>query len=100
MNELLTWGYVASFGGMIAIVTTMTQVIKQYININPKWIALIATVAMQVLVQIFYYKDFSVNGIVLGVVNIFSVLLGAIGTHQTVIKPAKNMMQKGADNDA
>ncbi len=100
MNGVLTWEYVASFGGMTVIVTTITQVIKQYININPKWIALIATVILQAMVQIFYYNDFSANGIILGIINIFAVLLGSIGTHQAVIKPAKDMIQKGADKDA
>ena len=58
MNGVLTWEYVASFGGMTVIVTTITQVIKQYININPKWIALIATFILQAMVQIFIIMTF------------------------------------------
>ena len=97
MNEFFSWEYMASYGGMTLFVTTATQVIKRYVNVNPKWIALAASVIGQIAVQALYLKDMSARGIAMAVFNTFCVLLSAIGAYETVVKPVK---QEGGDSDA
>lgn len=96
MNEFFSWEYMATYGGMTLFVTTATQVIKHYININPKWIALAAAIIGQIAVQALYLKDFSLSGIAMSVFNTFCVLLSAVGTYETVVK---SVQQEGGDSD-
>lgn len=94
MNEFLTWEFLTTFTGMVAFVTAVTQLVKFYVNLDPKWIALVAAIVGQFSVQLAFVKDFSMEGIIMTVFNIVSVLLGAIGTFETVVKPIQRKLEK------
>lgn len=98
--EYFTWEYLATYGGMTALVTSATQLIKRYIpNCDPKWIALVAAVLGQAAVQVFYLKDWSAGGLIMAVINAVCVLLGAVGAYETVIKPVQKSTEY-EDGDA
>ena len=89
MNEFITWEFLASFSGAVAAVTLLTQLFKKYINIDPKWIALVLSVVVCASVQIFYLKDTTGAGLALMAFNIFAVLAAAVGGFEVVIKNLK-----------
>ena len=98
MNEFFSWEYMATYGGMTVFVTTVTQVLKHYVNISPKWVALASAVIGQAAVQVLHLKDLSASGIAMSVFNALCVLLGAVGAYETVVKPMEN--SKDGDGDA
>lgn len=88
--DYFTWEYLATYGGMTALVTAVTQLVKRYLpQVDPKWIALVAALLGQIGVQILYLKDWSVSGIVMALINVVCVLLGSIGAYETVVKPVQ-----------
>lgn len=98
--EYFTWEYLATYGGMTALVTGATQLIKRYLpNLDPKWIALVAAVLGEAAVQVFYLKDWSGGGIAMAGINVICVLLGAVGAYEVVIKPVQRSTQD-EDGDA
>ncbi|MBC8537263.1 hypothetical protein [Feifania hominis] len=94
MEEFFTWEYLATFAGASAAVTLITQVIKRYVSIDPKWIALAASLVIEAGIQFLYLRDFTVSGIFLAVVNVFVVLAAAVGVFETVVKPVQNLTQQ------
>lgn len=94
MNEFFTAEVLSTFTGMVAFVTATTQLVKHYTKVNPKWIALIATIVGQLSIQLIFEGDASMQGITLSLLNIISVLLGSIGIFETVVKPVQRKVQK------
>lgn len=92
MNEFFTWEFLATFGGMLAFVALVTEVAKFYIKVDPKWIALCATILGQIAVQFVFLKDFSVEGIVLAIFNMFAVLSSSVGLFEIVVKPVERKL--------
>lgn len=86
MTEFLTWELLSTFAGSVAAVTLITQLAKQYLNLDPKWIALAASILVCVAVQAFYLQDFTAAGLVLMGFNILVVLAAAIGSYEIVKK--------------
>ena len=98
--EFFTWEYLATYGGMTALVTAVTQLVKKYLpNYDPKWIALVTAVLGQIGVQVFYLKDWSAGGLIMAAINAVCVLLGAVGAYETVIKPVQKSTEH-EDGDA
>ena len=93
MNEFFTYEFLSTFTGMIAFVTATTQIIKYYVAVDPKWVALFSAVFGQIIVQLFYFKDFSAQGVVMALINVIAVLLGAIGAFETIVKPIERNKQ-------
>lgn len=87
MNEFFTWDFIATYAGMVVFVTLVTQTVKRYVNADPKWVSLAAAIFGQVAVQIFYVKDFSPQGMIMALINVFVVLTGAVGSFETLVKP-------------
>ena len=87
MNEFFTWNFIATYAGMVVFVTLATQTVKRYVNADPKWVALVAAIFGQAAVQIFYVQDFSAQGMIMALINVFVVLTGAIGSFETLVKP-------------
>lgn len=99
--DYFTWEYLATYGGMTALVTVVTQLVKWYLpKVDPKWIALGVALLGQIAVQLIYLKDFSVGGIALALVNVICVLLGSVGAYESVVKPIQNAAAKSEDGDA
>lgn len=93
MNEFFSWEFLATFAGSIAFVTTVTQVIKYYLpKIEPKFIALGAALFVTFAIQLLFYKDLSLEGLVLALFNVFAVLFGSIGTFEAIVKPVVNKL--------
>ena len=89
MTEFITWEFLATFAGSVAAVTLITQTIKEFINLDPKWIALVISIFVCALVQVCYYQDYSLQGIALACVNVFVVLAASIGGYETILKQFK-----------
>ena len=86
MNEFFSWEMLASLTGAIAAVTLITQLLKQYINLEPKLIALGLTVLIEAAVQVFYWQDWSAGAVALMLINCFVVLSAAIGSFELALK--------------
>lgn len=101
MNEFITWEFLTTYGGMVAAVTILTQVIKGYIpRLDPKWTALIIAFIGQIGVQLLFRQDYSVQGIFMALINVFMVLAGSVGAYEVAVKPAVKAMAKHEDGDA
>lgn len=93
MNEFLTWEFLATFAGSVAFVTFVTELVKYYLTkIDPKYIALVAAVVVTFAVRLLFYKDFTLDGLVLATFNVAAVLFAAIGTFESVIKPIERKL--------
>ena len=98
MDNFFTWEYLATFAGMVAFVTIATQVVKYYINVDPKWIALVAAILGQAAVQAFYLRDYSAQGIVMAIINVFVVVAGSVGAFETLVKPVQRKVKGDGKN--
>lgn len=94
MDTLFTWDYLLTFSGAIAAVTLLTQVLKWYIRVDPKIIALIATVIVEGSVQFIYLQDFTVEGVGLMIFNTFVILFAAVGAFENIVKPVERKLTK------
>lgn len=84
--EFITSDMFLTFAGCIAIVSLITQAIKNLpplTKINSAWSVLIVSFIVGIL-RLIFVGDFSANGIVLGILNVFAIYLGAIGGYETV----------------
>lgn len=87
MNEFFTVEFLCTFGGMVAFVTAVTQLVKYYVSVDPKWIALVTALVGQAAVQFVFLQDFSAQGIVLALFNVVTVVSTSIAAFETVVKP-------------
>lgn len=92
MNEFFTVEFLCTFGGMVAFVTAITEIVKRYVNVDPKWVALVAAIVGQAAVQFVFLQDFTPSGIVMALFNVVAVLLGSIGAFETVVKPIERKL--------
>jgi hypothetical protein len=86
MNDFFTWELLATFAGATGAVSVLTQVVKKYLNIEPKFIALCLSFIILACVQFFYLKDFSANGIALAALNVLIVTGASIGLYEAALK--------------
>ncbi len=93
MQDFITMDMLISLAGCILIVTAVTQIAKRYININAKWFTLVFSIIIAIA-RIIVVGDFSLMGIVLGILNIIPIMFGAIGGYETVVKPIARNMSK------
>lgn len=88
MGSLVTWDVLTTYAGSVAFVTMCTQLLKFYVpKADPKWVALALTILLNIIIHVVYIQDYSLNSIVLSIFNIVSILFGAIGAFETMVKP-------------
>jgi len=84
MNEFFTLAVLGTFAGMVAFVSIVTQVIKQFLNIDPKWIALFLSLLAVVFTQIVIPGAITYESFFLGFANWLLVTGAAIGLYEGV----------------
>lgn len=91
MENFITPDMFLSLSGCILIVAIATQLLKKYVNYDAKWLALLMS-GIVTFLRIIVIGDYSVIGVITGVLNIVPILLGSIGGYETFIKPVKNLI--------
>lgn len=83
MNDFVSIEILGTIAGCSAIITVLTQVLKQYLpeNLDTKWLALVFSIIIGVL-RIIYVGQFDFAGIVSGIFNIFILLSISIGIYE------------------
>ena len=92
--EFITLDMLLSLAGCVMIVAIVTEALKKYFSkINALWLNFTCSLLIGIL-RIFVIKDFSIEGIITGVLNIFVIMLAAGGGYDTV----KSIL-KGSENN-
>lgn len=84
--DFITSDMFLSFLGCLTIVAIITQAVKNIPGadkINPLWITLIASILVSFL-RVVFIGSYTMQDILLGVLNTFAIYLGAIGGYETV----------------
>lgn len=83
MNDFVSIEILGTIAGCSAIITVLTQVLKQYLpeNLDTKWLALVFSIIIGVL-RIIYVGQFDFAGIVSEIFNIFILLSISIGIYE------------------
>ena len=91
--DFITSEMFLTFAGCLTIVAILTQVFKSlpgFNKINPTWIVLLFSTIVGVI-RIIFMKDYSAEGILIGILNIFAIYLGAIGGYETTKQIGKGI---------
>jgi len=99
MDEFVTLGYLGTLGGCVGVVTLVTQVAKQYVDISPKWWVLIVSVTVVMIRQAVFVGDMSGYGIAEAGVNILICMAAASGLYEFTVKPAEKAIERKQHND-
>ncbi|MCL2563767.1 MAG: hypothetical protein FWE08_07000 [Oscillospiraceae bacterium] len=79
LNGFITPEFLGTFSGAVAVVTLLTQLVKNFVTIaDPKWIALTLAGAVSAVKQ-FALGDFSAAGWILAGLNTVVIAGAAIG---------------------
>ena len=89
MEDFITAAMFTSLATCIAIVVAGTQLLKQYINLNPLIINFVMSLIVCVF-RIFVINDLTPMGIALGLINIIPIMLGSTGAYEV----GKNVVRK------
>ena len=84
--DFITADMFLSFLGCLTIVSIITQAIKSIPSadkINPLWYTLIASILVSVL-RVVFIDSYTLQDIILGILNTFAIYLGAIGGYETI----------------
>lgn len=82
--EFISLDMLLSLAGCVMIVAIVTEALKKYFaNINALWLNFACSLIIGIL-RIFVVNDFTVNGIITGILNIFVIMLAAGGGYDTV----------------
>lgn len=90
--EFITLEMLLSLAGCVAIVAIITEALKKYFTkLNALTLNFICSVIIGAI-RIFVVSDFTVTGIITGILNIFVIMLAAGGGYDTVksILPSKD----------
>lgn len=103
-TDWVTWDIMSSFVGMAALVAALTQIIKMIPfpfndKVDPKWYTLIFSILLNFALHFIHLKDYSVEGIVLMIINILVVFASAVGAYEAVIKPVQKAIQNKSGNN-
>lgn len=81
--------------GCTSVITLMTQVFKRYLpeNIDTKWLALIFSILVGAI-RMCIIKDFSFEGIVIGIMNMILLLGISIGEYEVVKSFSNKILEK------
>lgn len=94
MDQFISMEMLGTFGGMVIITTTLTQIIKRFLAADPKWIAL-ALAALLVTVSQLLSTPLSSTSVVVALCNWLLVTSAAIGAFEGAVKPVQGMMDAG-----
>lgn len=82
--EFITLDMLLSLAGCVTIVAVVTEALKKYFTkINALWLNLICSIIVGAI-RIYFVSDFTANGIITGILNIFVIMLAAGGGYDTV----------------
>jgi len=84
--DFITSDMFLSFLGCLTIVAIITQAVKNIPGaekINPLWITLVASILVSFL-RVVFIGSYTIQDILLGILNTFAIYLGAIGGYETV----------------
>lgn len=81
--EFITINMVLSLAGCVAIVAIITEALKKYFaKINPLYLNFICSIIIGII-RLIFINDFTVSGIITGILNIFVIMLAAGGGYDT-----------------
>lgn len=83
--EFMTIDIFLSVVGCTTVITLLTQVFKKYLpeSLDTKWLALIFSIIVGII-RIYVVKDFSFEGIVIGIMNTILLLAIAVGEYELI----------------
>ena len=84
-----------SFLGCLTVVAIITQAVKNIPGadkINPLWITLVASILVSSL-RVVFVGSYTMQDILLGILNTFAIYLGAIGGYETIKQLAQTMKE-------
>ena len=82
--EFISLDMLLSLGGCFTVVMIVTEALKKYFTkINALWLNLICSVIIGCL-RILVIKDFTLEGIITGVLNTFVIMLAAGGGYDFI----------------
>ena len=80
--EFITLDMLLSLAGCVTIVAVVTEALKKYF-INALWLNLICSIIVGAI-RVYFVADFTADGIITGILNIFVIMLAAGGGYDTV----------------
>ena len=86
MSEFITWEFISSFVGVVAATCILTEVIKFYIKIDAKYIALLVAGILSFGYGLLFVRDFSAESIFMIFINWIFVTGAAIGLFEGFVK--------------
>lgn len=81
LNQFITHEMFMSLSGCTVLVCSMVQILKGYINISPLFINLICSFFVTII-RMILKEDFTLKGILLGLMQIIPIMLSATGTYE------------------
>lgn len=97
--EFMTIDIFLTVVGCTSVIALLTQVFKKYLpeKLDTKWLALIFSIIVGVI-RMFVIKDFSFEGIVIGIMNIVLLLGISIGEYEVVKSASNKILEKIGGN--
>ncbi|MDR0381661.1 MAG: hypothetical protein LBH86_06705 [Oscillospiraceae bacterium] len=96
MNEFITPDYLGTFAGMVAAVTALTQIAKQFFKVDPKWISLGAALVMVTVCKVLPHPP-GLSDIFLELLNAVFVCGAAIGLFETGKSAVRTLSRSSTD---
>lgn len=91
--NFITTDMFLSFLGCLTVVAIITQAIKHMPGAdktNPLWYTLIASILVSAL-RVIVIDSYTLQDIILGILNTFAIYLGAIGGYETIKQLAQGI---------
>lgn len=83
LNDFITPDMLLTFSGMVVVVAALTQALKQYILVDPKWTALGIALVVSMIKQA-YLSDFSLMGIATAIANSILIAFMSAGAFENL----------------
>ena len=90
MNEFFRIEFLGTFSGAVLAVTLLTQVVKQFININPKWISFFFSVI--IVFTVTAISGITPTKLILAVFNSLLVVGSATGAYKHIVEPIEDKL--------
>lgn len=83
LDHFITKDMFLDLSGCILIVCATVQALKGCFDLNPMLLNLMVSTVVT-FIRIIFMKDFSLEGIILGFLNLIPILLGASGAYEVI----------------
>lgn len=93
MEGFINTELLLSLAGCVGIVMVITQLVKKYIKVDPKIIALVSSIVIGVI-RVIVKEDYDVSSIIVGLLNIIPILWGATGGYDIMTKQKQNQIKE------